>query len=352
MANYLQNKQYYGIDIMKLVMSVFVIAIHRPVFAAMPAADILLHSTLTRQAVPYFFTAAAFLFFGKAPIGERVPGRETLSKYVRHILLVYLIWSAVYFPVYLTESGVSAGQALREYAVRFLYCEPYLHLWFLPALVCSTALIRLLLKKMPAAAVAGLSFAAMLACRAALWAGGKNGSVVPSHIDSAFFYLLFTAMGAHIARHNGLTQRANVIGLTASLILLTGSNILAARYAFGPLLSLNMTAKSFSPADMPVYKNIFIIPLIYFLFCVIKNIRFKERKIYTSLRPATSLMYLSHLLVTQAALSAAVRFLGVQNTFAAALTGFGLALAFTLALSFCMVWLEKRRHFHWMKSLH
>ena len=63
-------------------------------------------------------------------------------------------------------------------------------------------------------------------------------------------------------------------------------------------------------------------------------------------------MYLSHLLVTQAALSAAVRFLGVQNTFAAALTGFGLALAFTLALSFCMVWLEKRRHFHWMKSLH
>ena len=353
MANYLQKKQYYGIDIMKCVMSVFVIAIHRPVFgAAMPMADMIFNSTLTRQSVPYFFAAAAFLFFGKVPAGERVPGREALFKYVRHILLVYVIWSAVYCPVYIAESGVPVWQALREYAVRFLFEGAYLHLWFLPALAFLTAMAWLLLKKMPAAAVAGVCLAVMLACRAALWAGGKNGSHIPYYIDSAFFYLMFTAIGAHIAQHEGLSRRADILGLAGSFVLLLGSNILAGRYAFGPLLGLNMLPKSFDPADMPVYKNIFIIPLIYFLFCLMKNIRFKERNFYATLRPATGLMYLSHLLVTQAALSAAARFLGVQNALAASAACFGLTLAFTLPLSFGLAWLEKRKHFQWIKLLH
>lgn len=281
-----------------------------------------------------------------------MPGRETLFKYVRHILLVYVIWSTVYCPVYIAESGAPVRQALREYAVRILFYGGYLHLWFLPALAFLTALAWLLLKKIPAAAVAGACLAVMLACRAALWAGGENGSHIPYYIDSAFFYLSFTAMGAYIAQRDGPSQRANITGLAASFALLLGSNILAGRYAFGPLLGLNMLPESFDPADMPVYKNIFIILLIYFLFCVLKKIRFKERKFYAALRPATTLMYLSHLLVTQAALSAAVRYMGIQNAPYTSLACFALALAFTLPLSFGMAWLEKRKRFQWMKLLH
>lgn len=342
---------------MKFVMSVFVVAIHRPIFGvAMPAADMIFNATLTRQAVPYFFTAAAFLFFGKAAQGEPVPGREALWKYLKHILPVYVIWSAVYFPVYYAEirasAAVTAGQALREYAVRFLFYGSYLHLWFLPALAFLTALAWLLLKKLPATAVAGISLAVMLACRVAIGAGGKDGSNLPYYIDSAFFYLLFTAMGAHIARHDGPSQKAGIIGLAGSFILLAGSNILAERFRFGPLLGINMLAGSYNADDMPVYKNLFIIPLIYFLFGLMKNIRFKERQFYAALRPATSLIYLTHLLVPPAVLEYTARFLGVENPAFTGLACFTLALAFSLPLSFGMARLQRHKRFHWMKLLH
>jgi len=167
-----------------------------------------------------------------------------------------------------------------------------------------------------------------------------------------FFYLVFTAMGAHIAQHEGLSRKADILGLAGSFVLLLGSNMLAERYAFGPLLGLNMLTERYDVTQMPVYKNILLIPMIYFLFNAMKKIRFKERKFYLVLRPATTLIYLTHLLVPLATLETAAHLLGVENPAYTGPVCFMLALTFTLPLSFGMAWLEKRKYFHWMKSLH
>lgn len=62
----LEKKNYYGIDLLKFIMAVCVVAIHtQPLYSIQSIVVQRLFDTITSLAVPYFFSVSGFLLFSK-----------------------------------------------------------------------------------------------------------------------------------------------------------------------------------------------------------------------------------------------------------------------------------------------
>ena len=62
----LEKKNYYGIDLLKFIMAVCVVAIHtQPLYDIQSTVVQRLFDTITSLAVPYFFSVSGFVLFSK-----------------------------------------------------------------------------------------------------------------------------------------------------------------------------------------------------------------------------------------------------------------------------------------------
>ena len=91
--------QYPGFDVAKLLAALLVMLRHAVQWQFRPgsAEYEIVYCWLSNLAVPVFFAISGFLLFSKAEKPRLLPFR-TLAKYVARVFLLYLIWSAVYFP--------------------------------------------------------------------------------------------------------------------------------------------------------------------------------------------------------------------------------------------------------------
>lgn len=128
-----QLKQYPCIDLAKFLLAFVIVGIHTTVFCQFKWLD-MGFDVFSRVAVPFFFTASGFFYFRK-PIT-----RSNCAKFTKRILILYLIYSAIFIVIRSLLNGQFDLEGLTITLERGIR-----HLWFLHALLLSTLLATVLM---------------------------------------------------------------------------------------------------------------------------------------------------------------------------------------------------------------
>lgn len=138
---------YAGVDIFKFYMSILVVLRHVIQNWCAPDSFWLLIVTngLSTVAVLFFFITTGYLFF------ERKDDSAHLRKQIGRLLILYLVWSLIYFPIRLLPALLK-GRMTTSYIVSFiqdiLFSGTYYHLWYIPAAAVALSIVFLLRKKL------------------------------------------------------------------------------------------------------------------------------------------------------------------------------------------------------------
>lgn len=145
------RKQYHSLDLAKFISAVLIIVLHTgPLSSYSSVLHYGLRNIVTVVAVPFFFMASGFLLFVKL---NRLPAEEGsayFKRYIGRLVLMYVLWSAVYFPFVLTDwlqNGCTVMDVL-QYIKRFFFEGSYETIWFLPALITASALVYFVHKRL------------------------------------------------------------------------------------------------------------------------------------------------------------------------------------------------------------
>ena len=149
----LVHKEYKGLDIMKFVMAIVVVAIHtRPEMSfASPFIKRLFESVYS-LAVPFFFMTSGFLLFRKISLPLNEDGEQRIRTYLKRICRLYLVWTVIYLPLTVYGFYIDGLSLLKAIAIFFrnilLVGENFMSwpLWYLLALIVAVSIIYLLLK--------------------------------------------------------------------------------------------------------------------------------------------------------------------------------------------------------------
>lgn len=118
------------LDYFKIILSLLVITVHsQPLFDEGSLTGWLISNGIARIAVPCFFIISGYY------IHRKLEDIKHLKRYLLHLLVVYITWSLIYFPVYYSSIE---PRSLITFALMGYY-----HLWFLPALILAIILLAL-----------------------------------------------------------------------------------------------------------------------------------------------------------------------------------------------------------------
>lgn len=346
------KKQFYGIDIAKAVMAVFIVGVHRSPFSG-EAVNLMTKETFGRLAVAVFFAAAGFIFFGKAFREER-GGFKRLLRYLSRLAVLYGVWSLLYLPAALYRFDTAKLGYARFFLSYIKQCAldaPMIHLWYIPALAVAVCAVFLLLKKLPPGAVFALGCAlyalftvfeefAFLADSSRFFAGAAAffaAFPVRWLINGLFIGFVFVAGGAYAASKE---CRAGLPARGAAALLFVCALL-------AEVFLVNRLGLSSKPEHY-----LFFVPAALVLLLFAAKADLKERKVYLRLREMSVLVYFSHLLVITEWYD--LLFAGTPLA-AAARTRvflFAFTVAYSLAFSAAVLWLEKKKPLRFLKYLY
>lgn len=199
-------KRIHSFDFIKFFAIVGVIVIHSGMFwGNINGVDTsflgFILNTLSRFAVPFFFITAGFMFSLKT---EDYGVLKYYKKYIKLILIPYIVWSVIY----LVDGAFLSGTGGLDRVVDVLSVGDFLYygkkisepLWFLPGLFISITITALAIRyKFIKVAV----IIALVLNIVGLFGQGQNYVLFfPVNIftrDSLFFGLFYTSLGAYLA---------------------------------------------------------------------------------------------------------------------------------------------------------
>lgn len=115
-------KRSISLDLFKIVLSIIIIAVHiQPLFETRNLLEWQIGAGLARLPVPCFFIINAYF------LASKIRDWTAVKKYLSHLLVIYLVWSAFYFYFYYEASSLKT--------IFFNIVMGYHHLWYLPALL-------------------------------------------------------------------------------------------------------------------------------------------------------------------------------------------------------------------------
>lgn len=140
------KQKFDGIDLMKFVASVFVVAIHtNPLATINPLLNTLLFQGIARMAVPLFFTASAFFIFYSPGINE-----VRVKKQVFRLLQLYICWFILELPMTLYSrfyrSSFSPVITVFRFVRSFFVTSTFSGSWFLTSCIFC-AIVYMLIEK-------------------------------------------------------------------------------------------------------------------------------------------------------------------------------------------------------------
>lgn len=150
MSDTLNKRNYNAVDLMKFIMAIVVVAIHTHPFEAINnAAFNEFLNSVTDMAVPFFFLASGYMLALKLtnPFSSE-KDLSVIKKYTIRMAKLYLLWTAVYFPLMVYEyikDGLPVVKAVLQYLQYFVFVGDK-HLWYLLSAVYALLLIMFLLK--------------------------------------------------------------------------------------------------------------------------------------------------------------------------------------------------------------
>lgn len=233
-------KQKSSLDIAKFLCAILVLIIHSdPVGSYSKALSFGFRNVICVVAVPFFFATSGYLLREKlGSLNTEGDQKQYMWKYLKRLVVIYLFWSAVYFPFVVVKwlrAGFGIGSVL-EYVKDFFFEGSYSTIWFLPALM-SAALIYWLLRK-------------RLSCKGVFFAGcgcyavtlllssyygvtarvpglAQLGQLYYGFFDSVkngvLFGLVFLALGGMISEYDGFSKMKKshaLLGCAGSALLI------------------------------------------------------------------------------------------------------------------------------------
>lgn len=149
------KKEFKGIDFIKFIMAIFVVAIHTHPFEG-------LHDNIFTQswnvienlAVPYFFMASGFLLFSKVNKGhDKASQLDKIKQYAIRIIKLYLYWTIIFLPItiwYFVTNDNSIFMDLLSFIRGVIFIGENFYswpLWYLLSMIYSLVVIYFLLYK-------------------------------------------------------------------------------------------------------------------------------------------------------------------------------------------------------------
>lgn len=269
------DHQYNAIDIFKFICSILICTIHIPIFSnnTIPYATVInfyFKNCLSRIAVPFYFTTAGFFLFKKININNI--DYKIIKDYCFKILRLLGTWSAI----------IIIGNKD--------------HLWYLGALVNAILIISFLFKK-------NIKLKYIIIITIFLFTIGllgdtyyqiikplKNNFLLSNIIEiyetffkttrnGLFFGTTFILIGSIFATKKiKINFKAAYLGTLISFFLLVFETFLLMNYS--------------KPKDYNIFLS--LIPLTFFSFYMLMNIKLKNKPIYKKLRIISILIYFSH----------------------------------------------------------
>ncbi len=331
--NELTVKKNYGLlDVMKFVMSILVVTIHRPIGNI---SNLFVYEelyVLARLAVPFFFTSSAFLFFDKLKNTENKSA--ALEKYEFRILRLYVIWNVLYFPSVIYRYRLVNHYSWAETFSEMLKFENVL--WFLPVLAAAVAAVYYGVKKN--AKATGIIAAVFLIL--SIIAGYKEFYLVNFTNKVNFFFsgIPYVFLGYLIAeRKKNLSLKTSIVIFAVSIIMSLAEGYIEFRF-------LSDTFFGFS--------RIFYLPTIYSLMLICLNVQTKERKIYLIFRKLSMFIYFIHLIIYQEMIWVIFHITGLDNLCKIPITGFAFTIFYVAIACVLLLLLEDKKGFRWLKNLY
>ena len=182
MAFHAQTKQlqYQNLDLFRFLSSIIIIVLHvRPFFTVSYEIDMAINNIIGRICVPFFFFISGYF---AAKQEQKKP--DYIRSYIRSMIPVYLLWSAVYLPWSLSLAApyiqqvsgllctIGLPTAIQNLLllllvplaviVALLYFGVYYHLWYFPALLLSMLVLRWWKRKYSLRGLLTVSFVLLL----------------------------------------------------------------------------------------------------------------------------------------------------------------------------------------------
>lgn len=139
------KKQYYSLDILKIVLTLLVVAIHINPFNSLDAMDYVRYP-LILIAVPMFFCISSFLFFSKYDNSDNK--KQLIIRFVKRNLLLYLCWFVILLPatIYIRGYFSNGFRGGLQFVIDLFIGSTFRSSWFIMALVIGTLIVAFLSK--------------------------------------------------------------------------------------------------------------------------------------------------------------------------------------------------------------
>lgn len=294
-----KKKKYAAIDIAKYISALLVVCIHTyPFYEISETFNTYWIQTLCRMAVPFFFVTSGFFFFRKWDPENKEANKENLKKYIGRLLKLYLIWTVIYLPYTIWDYAHSNFQFYHIFAYMrdVILNGSYYHLWFLPALMLSTAIVYWLYNRHGIKRVLLISFILYLIgylinVYTPLWESGQMPlvtfffgfftKVFTTARNGIFFGPMFISMGLLMTRTRRIPHKTSLIAWAVSFVLLIVEVTIYRQ--LGILRDLTSM-------------DLMLIPTVYFLVNWLFTFKLPYKTRYMNMRQESLLIYTSHIL--------------------------------------------------------
>ena len=294
-----EKRQYYcAIDAAKFICALLVVSNHIIPFGYSDAfiiPNLIVRNYLARIAVPFFFVSSGYFYF-KSNRYENYD-LSKMKKYISRLLLLYLFWSAIYFPMHIHSilqdpHGPLVGGLI--YLKDLIFIGGHVHLWYLASLISAILVISIHKR---------VSITKIFICSAVLYVIGLLGQgysfiVSPLKKYDAVWGVVKAMKWLFGTTRNGVFE--GVMLLTLSLILVEKSPKISKNKA----LALFILSWIGVGGELLVIKHftgvtendlfIFLLPGVYFMFRWLLMVELPPDGKYRLGRKMSSLVYFTH----------------------------------------------------------
>lgn len=294
------QKTYYGLDLVKFIMAIFIVSIHaHPLTEISYNWNYALTQGIARIGVPFFFVTSGFLLFRKMKLDFLDKSR--IKKYLIHIFRLYVVWTVIYLPI-IVYTGIIKGKhgmlmGLLGVIRNTIMSGSYLQLWFLQALLVSAIIIVALLHFR-------VSIKKVFLLTGALYCVALLGEAYYAVFN--YFFPEGTAMYKfwHILKMLFVTPRNGIC--FGALYFFMGAylssvktDISMKKIKWGMLISfallmVEVMGGSFIGLVRHSDVYIFLIPLTYYVFLYAKNMQLKDSPKWLYLRKQSMYIFYIH----------------------------------------------------------
>lgn len=299
----LRKKNNNAIDLAKFIGAVCIVFLHA--YRLSPGTSLLgslIDGTVCVIALPFFFLTSGYFLFKKIVLTPEKK-KKIFGDFIRRLILLYVIWSAIYFPFVVSKwDKTKLLPELASYMWRFFMVGSFETIWYLLALIIGTLLVYTLSFR--------LSYKQIFCCSIPFYLFGVFGAnyygfvvkYAPGVIAKGYLTyfdifhtvkngvmlgFIFIALGALISQSETVRkEQENPLQNHRINLWLMVISFMLSSCEFIIIRILKFETRGY---DL----RLMLIPLTFFLFLWVKDIHLKSHTGYLKLRKYSILIFLS-----------------------------------------------------------